>query len=440
MRPLKSLSFDSIRDLLSSAFHLLPDRRAPDRIRFSMHDTLMAAFAMFFFHHPSLLSFQRAMQEKRGISNLQTIFYTHQVPSDSQMREILDSVPVEPLRSQLPVLFNKVRRAGWTDRFTTRFGDKDYYTVALDGTQYFHSTKIECPGCLRKQDESGTMHYCHQVVAATLVKANSHQILPIDIEAVRNADGTQKQDCEINAAKRLLPRLRQQHPRMNMIVGGDDLYAHEPFVELINELGLEYVLVAKPLSHKEMFEWVEELEKMGETEHGSYEEGSGPKKTRRQVDYRIARGVPLSGARNNYVQMVEAWVRDWSGKDIYHNSWITELEVNQQNVATIIKVGRSRWKIENEQFNVHKNGGYELEHNYGHGQKNLSMVLMIMNLIAFVAHQILEMGDRLYQQAREKDSLREIWNGLRMMMRKILFRSWEQMMRFWTEEEPELSG
>jgi len=227
---------------------------------------------------------------------------------------------------------------------------------------------------------------------------------------------------------------------MNMIVGGDDLYAHEPMVELLNELKMGYVLVAKPESHKELFEWVEELEKMGETEHGSYQEGSGPKQKRRQVEYRIARLVPLSGARKKYVTMVEAWVRDWSGKLLYHNSWITELEVNEQTVATIIKIGRSRWKIENQHFNVHKNGGYELEHNYGHGQKNLSMVLMIMNLLAFVAHQILEMGDRLYQQARQKDRLSEIWNGLRIMMRKILFRSWEQMIGFWIEEEPELSG
>ncbi|MCW5969786.1 MAG: hypothetical protein KIT57_14865 [Blastocatellales bacterium] len=61
-----------------------------------------------------------------------------------------------------------------------------------------------------------------------------------------------------------------------------------------------------------------------------------------------------------------------------------------ENAAQIIGIGRSRWKIENEQFNVHKNHGYELEHNYGHGRQTLSMVFYLLNLLAFLAHKVLE--------------------------------------------------
>lgn len=438
MRPLKSLSFDAVRCLLSRTFHQMPDRRAPERLRFSMHDTLMSGFAIFFFQHPSLLKFQETMKLKRKQSNLERLFGTHSVPSDTQMREILDEAPTEPLRHLIALLFERVRRAGWAQRFLTRVGEQDYYTVVLDGSEYFHSTKINCPSCLRRT-RGATTHYSHTTVAATLVKASSHQILPLDVEAVSNEDGTQKQDCEINAAKRLIVRLRREHPRMKMIIGGDDLYAHEPFVELLQQNKFRYVLVAKPDSHKELFEWVEELERIGEIERGRFEEGSGPKSKRREVEYRIARQVPLSGTRKVSVTFVEAWVRNDRGELLYHNSWVTDLEVSQETVRTIISIGRSRWKIENEQFNVHKNCGYELEHNYGHGQKRLSEVMYLLNLLAFITHQILGMGDRLYQRARQRDTLRELWNGLRTVMRLLEVESWRAMLEKWLEDEAELS-
>jgi hypothetical protein len=73
----------------------------------------MSGFAMMFFQQASLLEFQRKMQYRRGRCNLETIFGVHEVPSDTQMREMLDGVPPELLRPLLPLLVEKVRRAGW---------------------------------------------------------------------------------------------------------------------------------------------------------------------------------------------------------------------------------------------------------------------------------------------------------------------------------------
>jgi hypothetical protein len=79
----------------------------------------MSGFALMFFQHPSLLQFQRAMQQERRRWNRQTSFGVHEVPSDTQPREILDRGEPEPLRALLPQLCEKVRRAGWGGRFTT---------------------------------------------------------------------------------------------------------------------------------------------------------------------------------------------------------------------------------------------------------------------------------------------------------------------------------
>lgn len=126
-----------------------------------------------FFPHPSLLQFQERMKEKRGRSNLETIFGVKALPSDTQMREILDAVDPEPVRRLLPELFENVRRAGWADQYKTVLlsgsNKGSYYTMPLDGMEYFHSTQIECPGCLTKTDKkTGETHYSHCVVAATL--------------------------------------------------------------------------------------------------------------------------------------------------------------------------------------------------------------------------------------------------------------------------------
>ena len=218
-----------------------------------------------------------------------------------------------------------------------------------------------------------------------------------------------------------------------MVIGGDDLYSHEPFVQLLAEKRFHFMLVAKPGSHQELFEWVEELERQGDCQKFQWQEG--PFDKRRYFEARSMRCVPLKSDGKIAVNFVEVWERDWTGKLLYHNSWVTDLDVDQENVAVVVRIGRSRWKIENEQFNIHKNHGYELEHNYGHGKENLSFVFYLLNLLAFVTHLILELGDRLYQKCRKQESLRETWNILRTMMKTMLFESWRAMLLHFLDEE-----
>jgi hypothetical protein len=119
MRPLKNLTREALVDLLTTTFGQVADSRAAEHLPYPLHDTLLRGFARMFFPHPSLLQLQRAMAKKRRRSNLQTIFGVHEIPSDTQMREILDGVEPETIRGVLPQLGEKVRRAGWGGRFTT---------------------------------------------------------------------------------------------------------------------------------------------------------------------------------------------------------------------------------------------------------------------------------------------------------------------------------
>jgi hypothetical protein len=82
-------------------------------------------------------------------------------------------------------------------------------------------------------------------VQGTLVHPNRRQVIPLAPEEVRNTDGTEKQDCETKAAKRLVTRLRQSHPHLKTIIVADSLYSKQPFIEALGQEGMHYVLVAK---------------------------------------------------------------------------------------------------------------------------------------------------------------------------------------------------
>ena len=438
MRPIEKLTFEAIVGRLRSQFESLERQEKSASYDYRLSDLLMSGFAMLFFQDPSLLAFQERMLQKHQRCNLQTMFGVRLVPKQTQLRARLDEVSAEGVRLLLPAIFEQVRRTGWTREWRTEVSagaeTAAYYVMALDGSDYFSSAALHCQSCLVRKDASGELHYRHTVVAGTLVKSGKRLILPLDAEVCSPQDGSEKQDCELQAGKRLVRRVRREHPFLALIVTGDDLYSHVPFVEECAGARLHYVLVAKPDSHKELWEWVEELEQMHETVHVRWQ--VGPACQRKFYQARIARAVPLRADEQVSVQFVEVWERDQAGDVLYHNSWVTDLEVTEQNVSEIVSIGRAKWKIENEQFNIQKNGGYHLKHNFGHGKRNLSAVFYYLNLLAYLVHTLLERGDREFQRARATVRSRtRFWEELRTLMRRLLWESWHHLMEFVGNEE-----
>jgi hypothetical protein len=436
MRPPVHLTFEAVIALLGRAVDRMPDSRDPNRVNYALRDAALAAFAMFYFQAPSLLAFQRQLHSRTNRNNLATLFGVTEVPSDSQLRAMLDGAPYEPLRRLLGQIFERYRRSGWAAQFTTSRALGRHYPLALDATDYHSSTAVGCQHCLQSVEGTRT-RYRHTMLSATIIKPRSHHVLPIDAEPILNTDGAEKQDCELNAAKRLLPRLRREHPKLALVVLGDALYAHEPFLAEVERLGMRHVLVVKPGSQPETFAWVEDLERQdGWVQHGTWSEGAASR--RRDYQYRICPRVPVSDQRGTWATFVEMWERDRAGKLLYHNSWVTNLEVTAETVAEVFWLGRGRWKIENEQFNVTKNGGYHLEHNFGHGERTLSTLFYFLNLLAFVLHRVLERSDAAYRRCRELWPVRDIWTSLREMIRLAVYESWSRLMQaFLASIEPE---
>ena len=118
-------------------------------------------------------------------------------------------------------------------------------------------------------------------------------------------------------------------------------------------------------------------------------------------------------------------------KVIYKNSFITNHLLKEENILVMIKGGRTRWKVENEGNNILKNQGYNFEHNFGHGKENLSEILLTLNLLGFLFHNVLELVNIDYQKIREKLVRRKtFFNDIRALLKYIWFESWQDLFIF----------
>lgn len=383
----------------------------------------MSAFAMMFFQDPSLLAFQQRMQDKIQYNNLASTFDVKTLPKDTQLRTVIDQIPPAVLEGCFSDFLHRLQRGKQLSAYELIGG---MYLVPIDGSQYFSSEKVNCPHCLSAG--KGKKRYYHQILQAAIVHPDMRQVLPMAPEQIRNQDGTKKQDCEVNAAKRMLPKIRKAHPKLKLIITADGLYSKQPFIDELKKCGMSFILVAKPDDHTVLFQWVNELTQL---DAGSSFEITDNKD--RRHCYQWINDVPLNGTKDaDQVNFFQYKIISKEGKTTYTNSWVTDLPVDEHNVVTLVKGGRARWKIENEAFNTLKNQGYHIEHNFGHGQQNLSINFLILNLLAFYIHQILDLTDSLYQTVRyEKFTSRlEFWNQLRCTFRILLFNSWEHMLNF----------
>jgi hypothetical protein len=198
----KHLSADALFHVVRSGFADIPDPRSAG-VDISLTDTLMSAFAMFSLKAPSLLAFDK----ERAEGNL--------------------------------------------------------HTLALDGTGYFSSTSIHCASCLHTVHRNGSVTYAHQMLGAAIIHPDVRAVIPLMPEPIGQDDGTDKNDCERNAAKRFVVKLRQDHPHLKFIVTEDSLSSNAPHIETLQHHDLHYILGVKEGDHTFLFQQIQAAEHAG---------------------------------------------------------------------------------------------------------------------------------------------------------------------------------
>jgi hypothetical protein len=407
----------SVRNLCA----VLPDRRQGSNGYISMADYGMAAFAVYFMQCPSFLAHQRQLLAGEGRSNCQTLFGMTHIPSDNQIRTMLD--PVDPALFH-PVFAQAVQtlEAGGGLADLRCLGN--HVLIALDGTEYHRSGKIHCKHCSTVTKGKKT-EYFHGMVQASIVAPGHNRAVPLPPAFITPQDGCEKQDCESRACRRWLIDHAATYARLNPIYLGDDLYSHQPICEAVRAVGGHFLFVCKPDSHPTLTEYLAGVhidERVEIVKRG---------KKRYTYTYRWMCDLPLrDGADAMRVNWLALEITDPNGRVTYRNSFVTDLAVDRHNVVELIACGRARWKIENETFNTLKTKGYNLEHNFGHGEANLATVLVVLNLLAFAFHTVADLAEPLWRKARDLTHTRiGFFNNMRALTVYIVFASWTQLLK-----------
>ena len=420
------ISFVQLRTALTTTMRGWVDQRTSPNRLYTLCDAGLAAFSVFFMQLPSFLAYQRQMQRQHGRNNAGSLFGVGQIPSDPEIRNLLDLVPAEDVRDPFWTILALLDEGGY-------LADYDYggsLLLSLDGTGYFGSTAIHCANCSTAV-RGETTYYSHSVVLPALVRPGKAEVVMLEPEFITPQDGAEKQDCERNAGKRWILRNAPHFSGRRVTVLADDLYCNQPFCELLVGHGFAFIMTCKPDSHPALYEEVTALAKSGAVTTISDRVWTGT--GHEQRTYRWVSQVPLCAEPQS---LLVDWceitvVREATGELLYHNTFATSHGVTAQTVRDTVVAGRSRWKIENEGNNVLKNQGYHFEHNFGHGAQTLSLVLLSLLLLAFLCHTVLQLANAPYQRIRALLVTRkEFFDDIRALTRYMFFDNWQMLMDF----------
>jgi hypothetical protein len=422
------LSLESLVKGIKQSFWGFCDARTGQNTQYDMVDAGMGAFSVFFTQSPSFLAHQEDMRRSMGDCNAESLFGMEKIPSDNQIRSLLDPVAPSYVTSVFRDTFHRLDKTGVLKGFRSH---AHCLLVALDGTQYFSSQKIHCDNCSCRELNNGMINYFHSVLTPVIVQSGNEHVIALEPEYITPQDGKEKQDCEIEAGKRWVGKYGDFYAKQDITILGDDLFSRQPFIQVLKDKQLHYILVCKPDSHLALYEMVAFLAANGVLSTHQKRHWNG--RFGEIYTYRYANKLPVRGDQEAIdVNWCELTIRhEDTGKQLYKNTFCTDFSVLETTVEAIVRDGRSRWKVENENNNVLKTKGYHLEHNFGHGNQYLSSLLLSLNLLAFLFHTVLDLVDDKYRLIRQALRTRQkFFQHIEALLCYLQFPSWDELFSF----------
>lgn len=404
-------------------FGNLTDARTGQNAQYDIADIVMAAYSVFHTQSPSFLHHQTLLKKRKGSHNGHTLFDYQKIPSDNHIRKVVDEISPQELSGLFDEFFEALDKDEWTV--------DGRLVIAFDGITFLSSSKINCQCCLKRQCGS-TTRYFHAALCPVVIHPNQKAVFPLMPMFIQNEDGVEKQDCEINAAKRWIHENKDFLSKNKVIFLGDDLFSHAPMLELIQSIeNVDAIFVAKPTSHTFLEEHLQKRHKssihtlkVSDKRYASHDHS-----------YTYVNKVPISSsAKMQDISYFSMDVHNKKGRHLYKNSFVTTIEIDNSNIHKIACLGRNRWKIENEAFNTLSTKGYNFKHNYGHGKKNLANFLATLNILAFLIHTLCLLLDEVFRKVYESlSSRRQFFQLLNGIITFMVFDSWDHLMELMHE-------
>lgn len=300
-------------------------------------------------------------------------------------------------------LKNKMNRQIIRDKKLENYRLFGYHLVAMDGSGHLYFGEIpHCEGCLSKTFDDGKTIYYHSVVEAKLVTEFGLS-LSLCSEFVNNDEKNgDVQDCELAAAYRLLNKLKTTHPQLKICLLMDSLYANQNILKIAEKNGWKVIINFKEGSIPTVAEEARSLIMLVPENKKVINNGDIIQ------EFHWVNDIDHEGLKVNHIKCIE---KDGTYTKTFE--WLTIFKVDNNNVDILAnKGGRQRWKIENQGFNMQKNGGYNLEHPYSTHPRAIENFYHLMQ-IAHIINQLVEYGSLL-------KNIKKILGSIRNIARRLL--------------------
>lgn len=293
-----------------------------------------------------------------------------------------------------------------------------YYMIALDATGLFHRHQRHCEHCLVTKTKSGEILYSHHVLEAKLITEDG-LAFSLATEHIENQHGQQfdlskekeKQDCELNAFKRLAPKIKEAFPQLRICLLLDSLYAARQVMDICKEYGWAYIICYKEGSIPSIYDEFQRLLPLMSQNNLTWQTA--------HVGQRMC-WVSDMAYCNHQTHLIKCVDRGITSAEEKTFLYLTNIKPTKSTVRVIANEGgRQRWKIENQGFNMQKNGGYNLEHVYSHNE-NAAKCFYLCLQIAHAINQLLEHGNLIASARKKYGSLKNLAHHLLDAIRFIV--------------------
>ena len=357
---------------LISKFNGLTDLRNQSYVKYQMKVIFIVRLMGLMCGMKSMQGMTRELNTEEAIQNIAKVcgLELEEIPHCDTINDVFEKVKVEEIEKIRKYMITKLIRGKMIQKYKIR---DEYYHIIVDGTGLATSRKKYNENCLvkNKKDKNGKEYqeYSTYVLEAKLVVGE--MVFSIGSEFVENVNENEtKQDCETKAFKRLAEKIKDEYPKLKILISGDALYANKPVLDICKEKGWKYIIRFKEGAIPSLYnEFETVVAKANESAIKDYEYVTG-------LDY-----------QEEKVNIIKYTDKKKGTEFVY----ITDLPITNKNIKATITIGRRRWKIENEGFNIQKNGTFDIGHLYSKNQVAIK-VHYLMIQIAHILRQLLEKG------------------------------------------------
>jgi hypothetical protein len=369
------------------------DPRDPQKILYPLASLAFAGVLMFLFQLKARRQIGLLLRNGPSIRKFQALFGVERFPHGDTLEAAFSNLETDQIQTVVTAMTETLIRKKVL--YSYRLGGI-YFIVAIDGTGTISFSRRHCPHCLTRTRNGKTLYY-HPVLEAKLVTSNGFAF-SLMTEFIENpGDQTTKQDCELKAFYRLADRLKRRFPRLPILLSMDGLFAGGPTFDLCQSYGWKFMIVLRDDDLPSVNEEFDALSPFQPENRLVWHTGKGAslKQVFRWVDDIAYVDSQKKEHTLSVIECLETKPNPKGQKKTTKFKWVNNCQVSCKNIVTLANDGgRMRWKIENEGFNVQKNGGYGLEHAYTN-HPNSAKVFYLLLQIAHLLAQLLYKADLL---------------------------------------------